>query len=604
MENSENKEKLNIQVPKSNKNDEFVNEKNSILKWLFIQEIEKQNITKAICKLKIIDKSISTGIGFFCEIRSNEMKILITNNHLINQKFLDKKGKLTYIINNNDEQEEKIINLDLERYTYTNEEYDYTIIEIIDEDNIDYFLTADEDLFSKIGFKNERIFSFEYPKEEKISFSVGKITKIENNYLFYDLGTYYGSSGSPLISLESLKVIGLHKGVTKPNNLKLKKNIGISLKIVFQNIPIKTNLSEKNMIKCEYFIKNEDLNKRVQVYNNQYNIENKIKQVSIYEESEEKPKIIDGIYKFKKQGKYFIKYYFEDTINNLKSMFSNCLSLYKVNSMVFPDNNIIIISDMFNGCKSLKEINFSSFNTNNVTSMSNLFYDCISLKRIKFSKFNTNNVKDMSNIFSNCNSLEEINLSSFNTNYVKDMSNMFANCNSLEEINLSTFNTNNVKDMSNMFANCNSLKEINLSSFNTNNVESMSNMFSRCSSLKEINLSSFNTNNVKNMSNMFSRCSSLKEINLSSFNTNNVKNMSNMFEECNSLKKINVSSFNTNNVVSMSNMFCGCSSLEEIDLSSFKVNNAEIYLMFYGCFSLKKINSNDKSIKEEYKKNK
>ena len=403
MEKGENKENLNIQVSNSNKNDEYFNEQNSILEWFFIKEIEKTNITKAICKLKIIDKSLSTGTGFFCEIRSKEMKVLLTNNHLINQKILDKKGKLTYIISNNHEQEEKIINLDLERYTYTNEKYDYTIIEIIDEDNIDYFLTADEDLISKIGFKNERIFSFEYPKEEKISFSFGKITKIENNYLFYDLGTDYGSSGSPIISLETLKVIGLHKGVTKPNNLKLKKNIGISLIIVFQNIPIKTNPSEKNMIKCEYFIKNEDLDKRVRVYNNRYNIEEKIKDVSIYEDSEEKPKIIDGIYKFKKQGKYFIKYYFEDTINNLKSMFSNCLSLCKVNSMVFPDNNIIIISDMFNGCKSLKEINFSSFNTNNVTSMSNLFYDCISLKRIKFSKFNTNYVKDMSNMFANCN---------------------------------------------------------------------------------------------------------------------------------------------------------------------------------------------------------
>ena len=53
--------------------------------------------------------------------------------------------------------------------------------------------------------------------------------------------------------------------------------MGFSLKIVLQNIPFKENLSEKNMIKCEYFIKNEDLNERVQIYNNQYNIENKIK---------------------------------------------------------------------------------------------------------------------------------------------------------------------------------------------------------------------------------------------------------------------------------------------------------------------------------------
>ena len=80
--------------------------------------------------------------------------------------------------------------------------------------------------------------------------------------------------------------------------------------------------------------------------------------------------------------------------------------------------------------------------------------------------------------------------------------------------------------------------------------------------------------------------------------------MSNMFEECKSLEKLNVSSFNTNNVEFMPNMFSGCSSLEEINLSSFKADNVEIDQMFYGCFSLKKLNSNDKSIKEEYKKNK
>ena len=84
MENSEIKENLNSQVSKSNKNHEFFNEQNSILEWFFIQEIEKRNLIKAICKLEIID---STGTGFFCEIPSKEMKVLITSNHLIEQNF-------------------------------------------------------------------------------------------------------------------------------------------------------------------------------------------------------------------------------------------------------------------------------------------------------------------------------------------------------------------------------------------------------------------------------------------------------------------------------------------------------------------------------------
>ena len=49
--------------------------------------------------------------------------------------------------------------------------------------------------------------------------------------------------------------------------------------------------------------------------------------------------------------------------------------------------------------------------------------------------------------------------------------------------------------------------------------------------------------------------------------------MNRMFFGCFSLKKLNLSNFNTNNVTDMSEMFHGCSSLEEINLSSFNTSN-------------------------------
>ena len=255
-----------------------------------------------------------------------------------------------------------------------------------------------------------------------------------------------------------------------------------------------------NKIIGEIYIKEDDINKKIQIINSFENFKREIKwrdtedddwkyenEKEIKENIEIKinGKIIDFtyFYNFNKKGKYNIEYSFK--------------------------NNLSKICYMFYDCNSLTNLNLSNFNTQNVTNMSHMFYDCNSLTNLNLTNFNTQNTTNMSHMFSGCNSLTNLNLSNFNTKNATNMSHMFWFCNSLTNLNLSNFNTLNVTNMSNMFSFCNSLTNLNLSNFNTQNVTDMNEMFGYCESLTNLNLSNLNTQNVTNMSNIFCGCVSL-----------------------------------------------------------------------------------------------
>ena len=90
-------------------------------------------ITKIETEIKINEnlKYIS-GIGLLCNIPIKYIKVLITYNHIINFELLNEMKKLRILINN----KEIEIDMQINRYKYTNKELDITIIEILDEDNI------------------------------------------------------------------------------------------------------------------------------------------------------------------------------------------------------------------------------------------------------------------------------------------------------------------------------------------------------------------------------------------------------------------------------------------------------------------------------------
>ena len=169
------------------------------------------------------------GTGFFCKIPfpniTNKLTVLITNYHVINEDLLDNKGKTTIYIQN--EKEGREMNFK-NRMCYTNEEYDITIIEIKEKDNIKNYLELDDEIMKVVlnddndnfEYIKKTVYIIQYPENElSVSFGlVGSKEDGQKKYNFYHkCRTNHGSSGSPILNSENNKVIGVHKSGTNVN---------------------------------------------------------------------------------------------------------------------------------------------------------------------------------------------------------------------------------------------------------------------------------------------------------------------------------------------------------------------------------------------------
>ena len=139
----------------------------------------KEQMEKNICKITI---GKIQGTGFFCKIpfpdQSKMLTVFITNNHIIDKNQLYKNSEKIKI-DIKEELEIKEIELN-NRMKYTNEEYDVTIIEIKEEDNIKNYLKLDDSIINDIenntnknrDYINETIYIIQFP-ENKLSVSYG-----------------------------------------------------------------------------------------------------------------------------------------------------------------------------------------------------------------------------------------------------------------------------------------------------------------------------------------------------------------------------------------------------------------------------------------------
>ena len=85
------------------------------------------------CICKIYKNDGKTGTGFFCKVpypnQSKLLKVLITNNHLLNEKDLENNNIIKYTLK--DDKEIRKIEIDNnKRKIYTSEELDISLIEI------------------------------------------------------------------------------------------------------------------------------------------------------------------------------------------------------------------------------------------------------------------------------------------------------------------------------------------------------------------------------------------------------------------------------------------------------------------------------------------
>lgn len=221
-----------------------------------------EQMKKCICKIYK-----GNGTGFFCEIpykNNKKLKVLITNFHVIDEEYIKDNKVIKYSLGDSDNPKDML--LDSDRKIYLDEEYDTTIIEIKENDNIENYLELDENLFennSELFYENNIIYCIQYPELNNSSSSVsyGIIKKFDNYNLNHLCSVKNDSLGSPLLNLLNNKVIGLHKTSSK------EFNIGTFLKYpineFIRSFEIKIALKIESQ---EIFLYKYDLNFRIRLY--------------------------------------------------------------------------------------------------------------------------------------------------------------------------------------------------------------------------------------------------------------------------------------------------------------------------------------------------
>ena len=194
---------------------------------ILLCESEYKSKGNCICK---IDGS-KAGSGFFCKIERGEelIPVLITNYHVIDDNYMKKNKYLKFYIND----KSHIIDLNSESkiYSSSNNEYDMMIIRL-KEGQVNNYLDIDENIFednSENYYENDSIYILHYANAEEAKVSFGKgIKKVDNYDIKHLCHTEPGSSGGPILSRMTNKVIGIHKGSIGRG--KCDYNIGTFLK--------------------------------------------------------------------------------------------------------------------------------------------------------------------------------------------------------------------------------------------------------------------------------------------------------------------------------------------------------------------------------------
>ena len=211
--------------------DHIIGHAESISKFAMTKMNEQMD--NSVCK--IINQK-SKGTGFICSIpfpnKLISLPVLITCYHVLGSEELKPGKEIKLIFNGN----EKTLQLNESRKIYTSneKEYDISIIELKSEDKFDlnnlleieYDIFKDEILDTK--YKNKSIYILHYPNGNEIKYSVDTIKNIDVNNIkmSHCCSTKEGSSGGPILNLQTYQILGVHNG----KHSKYNYNIGTILK--------------------------------------------------------------------------------------------------------------------------------------------------------------------------------------------------------------------------------------------------------------------------------------------------------------------------------------------------------------------------------------
>jgi len=274
------------------------------------------------------------------------------------------------ILYNKEQNIEKKIRIDefRKKLTILNEEegIDITIIEIKpNRDKINNFLEIDDKIL-ELECIRKSIYILHYPKD-KLLVSYGLIKDIlDGKTINHFCNTENGSSGSPILSLNNFKVIGVHYGCSKNEEDKL--NFGTFIKYAINELKNKYKNENKkeyknykynevtatNEIIIKYKIGKEDKIRTfgdIFVENNKRNF-----QMIINDKNYE----LNSFYKIKDEKKneiLKIKLKQIKNVTNLSGMFEECFALIKLPDISKLDtNNIDNMECMFSECSKLSSL--------------------------------------------------------------------------------------------------------------------------------------------------------------------------------------------------------------------------------------------------------
>ena len=218
---------------------EYIPEQNTKSKPISFNNL-KRYLKKEDAACKLIT---GKGTGFFCELqlKNNTMKVLLTCYHVLSEKLIKNNSKITLKHQNTI----KEIEINEKRFVCTNEELDYTCIEILNEDNFNDYFQIDTNINKNPNeiYYNELFAIYQCPEGNDLSLSEGKIEEFKSNgVILHNISTDKGSSGGPLILSKNLNVVGIHRG-----QLNNELNKAIFIKNVLDDINQKLSKKKSNI---------------------------------------------------------------------------------------------------------------------------------------------------------------------------------------------------------------------------------------------------------------------------------------------------------------------------------------------------------------------
>ena len=175
-------------------------------------QILLEQMIKCICKIE----GAKNGTGFFCKITYEDklIPVLMTNYHIIDPDYYESKKNIIVSTKEN----RIVININENKILYSSpiNEYDLIIIKLNESKNEqNQYLEIDSKIFSdnsEKAFEDESIYILHYPSGGKPSISFGYGFNQINNYEMKHLcNTENCSSGSPILSLSSGKILGIYR---------------------------------------------------------------------------------------------------------------------------------------------------------------------------------------------------------------------------------------------------------------------------------------------------------------------------------------------------------------------------------------------------------